>query len=582
VATYNKEQMKKQIRQARGLEPADLVLKNCQIVDVFCGEIKQADVAICGETIVGTGEYAGVKEKNCKGAYVCPGFMEGHIHIESSMLSPRQFARTVLPHGTTTVICDPHEIANVAGVSGINYLLEESKSSECSIYVMAPSCVPATHLENSGAVLTSRDLEGIVGLSRVLGVAEMMNFPGVLFQDDEVLNKLSLARRLGVQVDGHAPGLTGKDLQAYIGTGIHSDHECTTVAEAREKLSSGMYLFIREGSTAKNLEDLLPVLTEKNSHRCLLVTDDCHPEELLNEGHLDRIIRKAVRLGVEPVTAIQMVTINVAEYFGLKGRGAIAPGFQADLVLFESLQDIKIKAVFAKGLEVKSNDHFLNGNKEDLVTKYQTVFNSVHVDIKKLSFKIPVEDGDLRVIQINKDQLLTDAVEIPPLVQNGLAVSDFKRDILKLAVVERHRATGNIGLGFVRGIGLTSGAMASTVGHDSHNITVIGCNDRDMECVVKALIKQGGGLAIVNEGKLLASLVLDVAGLMSTASAEEVVEKFSEVLKVAGKQGVQVDDPFMLMSFLALPVIPHLKMTDLGLVDVDKFCQTSLWVRKEI
>jgi len=570
--------MKNQIQQARGLEPADFVLKNCTVVDVFCGELLSADIAVCGEIIIGLGEYSGKNEFNCNGAYVCPGFMEGHIHIESSMLSPGQFSKTILPHGTTTVICDPHEIANVAGIPGVKYFLEESSKSGCSIFVMAPSCVPATNLENSGAILNSDDLEEILDLEQVLGVAEMMNFPGVLFQDDEVMKKLALGKRRKVPVDGHAPGLTGKDLQAYIGTGIQSDHECSTVAEAKEKLISGMYLFIREGSTAKNLEDLYPVITVQNSRRCLLVTDDCHPEELLNEGHMDRILRKAIKLGIDPVTAIQMVTLNVADCFDLHDRGAVAPGRIADLVVFESLEDIRPKAVFKSGKKVTDKQATVRVNKKDIVPKYPTVFDSVNVNIEKLSFEIPAEGEIARVIQVNKNQLITEAVELPIIIANGFAVSDPENDILKLAVVERHNATGNIGLGFVQGIGLKKGAIASTVGHDSHNITVIGCNDQDMHSVVKALIEQGGGLAIVCDGVVDASLVLDVAGLMSSSDADEVAKAFSELLRVAANLGVQVSDPFMLMSFLALPVIPHLKMTDLGLVDVDLFCHTSLWV----
>ncbi len=570
--------IKKRNQQARGIEPADKVLKNCRIIDVFCGEIVKTDIAICGDMIVGIGDYSGVEEEDCKGSYVSPGFMEGHIHIESSMLSPRQFVKTVLPHGTTTVVCDPHEIANVAGVEGLNYLLDESRGLPCAIYVMAPSCVPATHLENSGAVLSSVELEQLLKLPRVIGVAEMMNFPGVLFQDEEVIKKLCVAKAMKVPVDGHAPGLSGKDLQAYIGNGIISDHECATAAEAREKLASGMYVFIREGSTARNLEDLLPAVTEKNSHRCMLVTDDCHPDELLRDGHLDRILRRAIALGLEPVTAIQMVTINVANYFGLTGRGAIAPSYRADLVLFDDLQDIRVKKVLSGGKSVEKTIVFESNSLAYLNRAYPAVFDSVHVDTENLSFAIPAVADVARVIGVQKNQLITESLELPMLVRDGFAVADTDRDILKLAVVERHRATGNIGLGFVQGIGLTSGALASTVGHDSHNITVIGTNDSDMECVVRAIVDQGGGLAIVNDGEVVANLVLDVAGLMATNDAEELADKFFYLLKVAENQGVQVADPFMLMSFLALPVIPHLKMTDLGLVDVDTFSLTGLWV----
>lgn len=571
-------QLKKRNLQARGLVPSDRVLKNCRIIDVFCGEVKNTNIAICDDTIVGIGKYSGNDEIDCHGAYVAPGFIEGHIHIESSMLNPRQFATTVLQHGTTCVVCDPHEIANVAGLPGIRYLVEESKDLQCAIYIMAPSCVPATHLENGGAVLDSTDLEIMLQMPQVIGIAEMMNFPGVILQDAEVMRKLSLGQKLNVPVDGHAPGLSGKDLQAYIGSGIMSDHECTTPDEAREKLSSGMYLFIREGSAAKNLEDLLPAVTDKNSHRCLLVTDDCHPEKLLKDGHLDRILRKAIRLGLDPLTAIQMVTVNVANYFGLTGRGAIAPGYRADLVLFDDLQDIQPEYVFSGGKQIKTHSERETVNKTNSIKKYPEVFDSVHVDLENLSFQIPVEGKIARIIRVKKDQLVTESVELPVRVEGGFAIADKERDIAKLAVIERHHATGNVGLGFVQGMGLKQGAIASTVGHDSHNITVIGTNGVDMNLAVRTVIEQKGGFAVVCDAEVTASLVLDVAGLMSTKDVKTVSDDFFSLLKAAAALGIQIQDPFILMSFLALPVIPHLKMTDLGLVDVDKFCHTSLWV----
>jgi adenine deaminase len=548
------------------------------VVDVFCGQVLETDVAVCGENIVGIGTYKGLTEVDCKGAYVCPGFMEGHIHIESSMLCPQQFVKTVLPHGTTTVVCDPHEIANVAGIAGIKYFLDASQGLPCAIYAMAPSCVPATHLESSGAKLSAIDLEGILQFPQVIGVAEMMNFPGVIFHDPEVMSKVEIAARLHVPLDGHAPGLSGKELQAYIGSGIMSDHECSSVAEAQEKLSSGMYLFIREGSTAKNLEALLPVVTRQNSQRCLLVTDDCHPDELLKEGHLDRILRKAITLGLDPITAIQMVTINVANYFGLRGRGAVAPGYRADLVLFEDLEDIRVKSVFAGGvLAEKALATHVQVEKES-IAEYPEVFNSVHVAMDKLSFVIPAEGKIARVIRVQKDELLTDCVEVPMESCEGFVEADVSRDILKIAVVERHHATGNIGLGFVQGIGLRQGAIASTIGHDSHNISVIGASDEDMLLAVQTVVGQGGGLVVVCAGEVVAHLRLDVAGLMATTDAATVAVGFESLLQATARQGVLVEDPFMLMSFLALPVIPHLKMTDCGLVDVDSFQHTSLWV----
>ncbi len=570
--------IKKQISMARGLIPADVVLKNCKIVDVFCGDIVPGDVAICEDHIAGIGQYSGEREVDCHGAYVAPGFMEGHIHIESSMLSPAQFAETVIGHGTTTVVCDPHEIANVAGLAGIEYLLEESKGLLTEIFCMAPSCVPATHLENSGAILDSQVLDKLLSQPRVLGLAEMMNFPGVLLQDDEVLAKLESAKKRAMPVDGHAPGLSGKDLQAYVGSGILSDHECTTAEEALEKLRSGMYLFIREGSTARNLKSLLPVVTAQNSHRCLLVTDDCHPQELLENGHLDRILRKAIGLGMDPVTAIQMVTINVANYYALPAVGAVAPGYLANLVLFQDLQDIHVEKVFSRGVEYKKSTVSVPDKRRNLPKQYPQVFDSIHVDTGSLSFAIPAEGRNARVIKIIKDQLITESVELEMKVVADLAVADTERDILKIAVVERHHATGNIGLGFVQGLGLQRGALASTVGHDSHNITVVGASDEDMLLAVQTIIDQGGGLAVVADGKVRASLILDVAGLMSTKDAETVALNFADLLRAVDGLGAQVPDPFMFMSFLVLPVIPHLKITDLGLVDVDAFSHVSLWV----
>lgn len=370
----------------------------------------------------------------------------------------------------------------------------------------------------------------------------------------------------------------GENLQAYAGSGIGSDHESTTAEEAREKLRAGMFLFIREGSTAKNLSALLPVVTDKNSHRCLLVTDDCHPHDLLVEGHLDRILRKAIQLGLDPVTAIQMVTINVANYFNLRDLGAVAPGYRADLVLFDDLADIRPKVVFSGGKQVTAENCSKDSKVGGLAEKYPEVFGSVHVDIKKLSFSIPVKGETVRVIRVVKDQLTTEAVELPVKIVDGLAVADTENDVIKIAVIERHKATGNIGLGFVQGIGLQHGALASTVGHDSHNITVAGVDDQDMILAVESIIAMGGGLAVVADGRILASLPLHIAGLMSTWKVREVIAGFKTMLQATADLGVEVEDPFMLVSFLSLPVIPHLKMTDLGLVNVDTFQHVGLWV----
>lgn len=570
-------ELKKQINQAMGTEPADLVLKNCSIIDVLTKEIRNTDIAICNDTIAGIGEYTGREEIDVHGAYVAPGFIEGHIHIESSMLSPGQFANTVVRHGTTTVICDPHEIANVAGEPGIDYFLQDSKNADISIFCMAPSCVPATHLENAGAIVIGKTIEKLLDRPEILGLAEVMNFPGVLTQDDEVVEKLIISQQKGVPIDGHAPGLSGKGLQAYIGAGIRSDHECVTAAEALEKIRSGMVVFIREGSTAKNLKDLLPAVTETNASRFLLVTDDCHPEELLEQGHLDRILRKAIALGLDPITAIQMVTINVASHYGLKNIGVVAPGYTADLVVFDDLNAMHIQKVLVKG-KVHTPKKIVHKSSE-ITNKaiLQSVFNSVHVDTDTLSFALKAEASKAWCMTINKDSLITGMKKIPVKTKGGMAVSDTDRDVLKIAVVERHNKTGNVGIGFVQGIGIKEGALATTVGHDSHNILVVGTNDTDMHFAVRTIVKQQGGLAVVSDGKVIASLTLEVAGLMTASQVEEVAARFSKILDGAKALGSTLDDPFMVMSFLALPVIPHLKITDMGLVNVDTFSHISLW-----
>jgi adenine deaminase len=573
----NKEDLQRLIRQAKGAESADLVLKNCQIVNVFTRELIRADVAICDEWIAGVGTYSGVREMDCSKYYVSPGFIEGHIHIESSMLSPEQFVYAVLPSGTTTVVCDPHEIANVAGMAGITYMLEETKDLPVTVYVMAPSCVPATRLETSGAVIDQDNISELFNHPRVIGLAEMMNYPGVLAGDEAIINKIFCARNHNLPVDGHSPGVSGKALQAYVSAGIGSDHECTTLEEALEKLRSGMHLFIREGSAARNLEDLLPVVTEKNVHRCLFVTDDCHPGDLQNEGHLDRILRKAISLGLDPCMAIQMVTINVARYFHLPNRGAIGPGYQADMVLFENLQNLKPCHVFSRGRHCVDHGSIIEKKEHQKSREFGEIFHSVRIDWEKISFTVPVGKGKMRVIKVMNNQILTEALEIEATVRDGNAVADPERDLAKIAVIERHHGTGNIGVGFVMGIGLKCGALAGSIAHDSHNIIVIGISDKDMELAARSVATAGGGLAVVSDNRLLSLLQLDVAGLMSTRSLRDVNNKLDELLTAARSVGINGVNPFMLMSFLALPVIPHLKITDFGLVDVDAFKTVGLW-----
>ncbi len=554
--------MEKLIRRARGEEKADLLLAGGEVVNVFTGELLRADVAVFGETIAGVGEgYEAEKVIDAAGKIICPGFIDGHLHIESTMLTPYQFARAVLPRGTTAVVCDPHEIANVMGLEGVRYMLDASEGLPLTVFVMAPSCVPATGMETAGATLTADDLAPLFDHPRVLGLAEMMNFPGVLFRDPEVLKKLRTARERDLPIDGHSPGLSGRDLQAYIAAGARSDHECTRLEEAREKLRAGMYLFIREGTTEHNLAELLPAVTPFNSHRCLLVSDDRHPADLMDDGHMDHSVRLAVKHGLDPITAIRMVTLSPAERFRLFDRGAVAPGYRADLLILDGLDTLNVEMVCSGGRIVSDVP----------APKEATVTQSIKVNWDVLNLSVPAAGDRARVIGIVEGQIVTEGLELPIKKEGGCAVADTDQDILKLAVIERHNASGNTGLGFVRGLGLKSGALGSTVAHDSHNIIVAGTNDADMMAAARAVAESGGGLAVVDGGKVMERLPLPVAGLLSDEPLESVRSRMDGLLKAARALGSPLANPFMVLSFLALPVIPALKLTDRGLVDVAKF-----------
>ena len=563
------------LRCARGEEPCDLVLKNGRVVNVFDGSIISADVGICGSLIAGIGSYQGKKEQDLAGACLCPGFIEGHIHIESSMLSPARFAEVVVPLGTTTVVCDPHEIANVLGMDGISYMLAAAMHTPLDLFVVAPSCVPATHMETSGASLSADEIARLLDQEAIAGLGEMMNFPGTVFGDVEVLAKLRAACERNMVIDGHAPGLRGLDLQAYCAAGISSDHECTDLEEAREKLAAGMYIFIREGSTAKNMEALLPLVTPATSRRFVLVTDDRHVGDLLAEGHLDHILRRAVSLGLDPVTAVQMVTINPAERFGLRMRGAIAPGYLADLVVVRDLSSFTISKVYKHGRPVKEPCQ----NRNNQPGHAASPTSSMHIDWDKVDFRLPARTGEnlIRVIGCVEHQIVTTAEQAVARVEKGLLVADPKRDLLKIAVIERHRASGNVGLGFVRGFGLKNGAIASTIAHDSHNLLVVGTDDALMERVARLLDRAGGGIALVTPDSELV-LPLPIGGLMSDEQPEQIAAAVSEINTAAASAGIVVHNPFMLLSFLALPVIPSLKITDQGLIDVESFATVSLWL----
>ena len=570
------------INVARGLEKADLVIKNANIVNVLSEEIHKGDIAICDGVIAGIGEnYSGEKEIDINGAYVTPSFIDGHVHLESTMMLPKEFVKTVLPAGTTTVIIDPHEISNVLGLHGISFMHEAVKDLPMNVYTMLPSCVPATPFETSGFDLSSYDLSLLIDKPWVLGIAEMMNFPGVLNLDKNVMAKLELAKSRGKRIDGHAPYLSGKDLCGYIASGVKSDHECTTPEEAIEKLRLGVYVMIREGTAAKDLDALIPVLKTSNTRKCIFVTDDRHPADL--KEHINGMVRRVVEAGVDPIKAVQVASLNTAEYFGLKDLGAIAPGYKADLLVLPDLKTFKPDIVLKDG-QVVAQD----GKLAVEITENDAIATRNSVNVRWITmddFKIQTEgDGvkKVRALEVIPHQLITKSVMSDVKVVDGNAVSNVETDTLKICVIERHRATGNIGKGFVKGFNLKCGAIASTVAHDSHNMIVIGTNDFDMYTAAVALIKCQGGKVVVKDGEIISQLPLPIAGLMSDKEFDFVVEKCDELNKAAHSIGCKLEDPFMTMGFLSLPVIPELKITDKGVFDTNKFDFVDIFEEEKV
>jgi adenine deaminase len=571
----NEKPLQTLIAAARGDRPVDLLLRDVRLVNVFTGMVERTAIAISEGHVVGFGAYDAAAEVDLQGRYVAPGFIDAHVHIESAMVGPAEFARVVLPHGTTTVVADPHEIANVLGATGIAYMLAASAGRQPTFNFTLPSCVPATAMETAGARLGVVALKPFLSHERIVALGEMMNFPGVIHADPEVLAKIEAMQAVGKPVDGHAPGLSGRPLNAYLTTGIASDHECTSAREAHEKLAAGMHIMIREGTGARNLDDLLPVITPQNARRMMWCTDDRHPHDLMAEGHIDGMVRRAVRSGLDPVLAIQMATLNPAEYFGLHNVGALGPGRRADLVVLDDLRDPVVRQVYHSGRLVAEQGRLLD---DSGATAMAAPPVAMRVPLERLDFSVTAQGRRMRVIEVIPDQIATRSQIVDARIVEGRVQTDPDNDLLKIAVVERHRGTGRTGIGFIKGFGLKQGALASTVAHDSHNMVVVGASDADMHAALAELVEMGGGLVVVAQGRAIARLPLPIAGLMSDQPIAVVCRALDDLLAAARRLGSGLSDPFMTLSFMALPVIPALKITDHGLVDVTAFRRVPLFV----
>ncbi|MED5072661.1 adenine deaminase [Anoxybacillus geothermalis] len=562
-----------QIAAAAKQTKADLVIQNGKIVNVFTREIIEGDLAIAEGMIVGIGRYEGEKTIDAEGRYICPGLIDGHVHIESSMVPPSEFARVVLPHGVTTVIADPHEIANVAGVCGIQFMLDEAKRTPLDVYMMLPSCVPAASFERAGAVLSAAELAPFFNDERVLGLAEVMDYPSLREQHPSMLDKLALAANANRLIDGHLAGLDADAVNVYRSARIHTDHECVTPDEALERVRRGMYVLIRQGSVAKDLKKLLPAIHEHNARRFLFCTDDKHLDDLWFEGSVDHNVRLAIQAGLDPLLAIQMATLNAAECYRLPTKGAVAPGYDADFLFVDDLETLNITHVFKAGRLVAQHGQAVFPAERSAESLEQPLLHSIRCQaVDETDLRIPMKRGTkAHVIEIIPNHLHTNHLITDVDVQEGAFCPSIERDLLKLVVVERHRGLG-IGLGIVRGFGFKAGAIASSIAHDSHHIIAAGTNDRDLAAAIEQLREQHGGLAVIKDGAVLASLPLEIGGLMTRKDYTEVLSGLKQIdkaLKAIGANGSF--NPFITLSFLALPVIPELKLTDQGLFDVNKW-----------
>lgn len=567
-----KKELKKLIDISAGRMPADVVIKNCKVVDVYNGSIIEGDIAICDNLIAGVGNYEGREVIDGNGKYAAPGFIDSHIHIESSYVSPEELGRLIVPHGTTTIIADPHEIANVCGFKGINYMLKAAEGTALDIQMMLPSCVPATPFEHSGATINAKDMTEPMKDDKILGLGEFMNFPGVVLADDEVLNKLLVAKNEGKVIDGHSPGLVGNALNAYASAQIRTDHECATVEDMHDRISRGLYVMLRQGSACHNLRTLAKGVTPSNSKRCILCADDMQPKTILSVGHLDNSLRMCIEEGIDSIMAIQMATLNAAECYGLEDRGAIAPGLRADIVLFDNLKDFNVDNVLIEGKEVAGNGEYKLPISLHDISDTKGSFHVKDFSIEKL--RLPINSDKAHVINILPGGVVT-SKEVVAINrdENNEFVYNPNEDVVKVAVVERHQNTGNVAVALLKGYGIKEGAIALSVAHDSHNIIVVGVNDEDMAFAVEELISQGGGIILVKDKEVVESMPMPIGGLMSDKSGEWVDKKLISIHKVAHEilNVNETVEPVMTLCFMSLAVIPEIKLTDMGLFDVTQF-----------